>query len=124
MTSTTAPAKPTLASFWHDLPREGRLLLSVVVLGVHRHRPGAALPCRLPPRGPRLRARARRAARPAAAGRVPVVGPGGSAIDRLGARPILMGAPTLQVAANTLLAFAGTEAAAAVALLLSGRRSG
>jgi len=27
MTSTTAPAKPTLASFWHDLPREGRLLL-------------------------------------------------------------------------------------------------
>ena len=34
--STTAaasrPTRPSLASFWHDLPREGRLLLLVVVL--------------------------------------------------------------------------------------------
>ena len=28
---TAAPPKPPLKAFWHDLPREGRLLLSVVV---------------------------------------------------------------------------------------------
>lgn len=27
----TRPERPSLASFWHDLPREGKLLLSVVV---------------------------------------------------------------------------------------------
>ncbi len=27
----TVSHRPTLASFWHDLPREGKLLLSVVV---------------------------------------------------------------------------------------------
>src|SRR3954464_16017778 len=31
MSSISArPARPSLASFWHDLPREGQLLLSVV----------------------------------------------------------------------------------------------
>ena len=28
---TAAPPKPPLTAFWHDLPREGKLLLSVVV---------------------------------------------------------------------------------------------
>ena len=31
MSSTAAPGPLTLRSFWHDLPREGKLLLSVVV---------------------------------------------------------------------------------------------
>ena len=31
MSEITADRPSTLASFWHDLPREGRLLLSVVV---------------------------------------------------------------------------------------------
>jgi MFS family permease len=31
MSDTTVPTPPTLSSFWRDLPREGRLLLSVVV---------------------------------------------------------------------------------------------
>ncbi len=30
MDTDSAATKPTLASFWRDLPREGRLLLSVV----------------------------------------------------------------------------------------------
>ena len=53
-----------------------------------------------------------------------VVGPGGAAIDRFGARRILLGALVLQVVSNTLLAFASTEAAAACALLLSGAAFG
>ena len=44
-----------------------------------------------------------------------VVGPGGSAIDRFGARRILMGALALQVVANTLLAFSSTELMATTA---------
>ena len=32
MSETTAPRPSTLTSFWHGLPREGRLLLSVVVV--------------------------------------------------------------------------------------------
>jgi len=31
MSATPALGPPTLSSFWHDLPREGKLLLSVVV---------------------------------------------------------------------------------------------
>ena len=49
-----------------------------------------------------------------------VVGPGGSAIDRLGARRILLGAVALQVASNLVLAFSSAEWMAAGALVLSG----
>ena len=49
-----------------------------------------------------------------------MVGPGGAAIDRWGARRILIGALVLQVIGNVVLAFASTQAVAAVALLLSG----
>ena len=122
---STSASKPTLASFWHDLPREGRLLLSVVVFEfigtglvlpfhvVYLHEVRdfdlghVGLLLGLPPLVGFL-----------------VVGPGGSAIDRFGARPILMGALVLQVVANTLLAFATTEYAAAFALLLSGAAFG
>ncbi len=51
---------------------------------VHRHRPGAAVPRRLPARGPRVRpGRRRAAARPVAAGRVP-----GHRAGRRGDRPV------------------------------------
>ena len=49
-----------------------------------------------------------------------VVGPGGAAIDRLGARRILIGALSLQVVANVVLAFSSTQWMAAVALMLAG----
>jgi MFS family permease len=123
--SPQTTTRPTLASFWHDLPREGKLLLSVVVFEfigtglvlpfhvVYLHEVRdfdlghVGLLLGLPPLVGFL-----------------IVGPGGSAIDRFGARPILMGALVLQVVSNSLLAFATTEYAAAFALLLSGAAFG
>jgi hypothetical protein len=32
MSETAVPSPATPSSFWHDLPREGRLLLSIVVI--------------------------------------------------------------------------------------------
>src|SRR3954470_6701116 len=87
MTSTTS--SPGLSGFWRDLPREGRLMLSIVVLEflgtglvlpfnvVYLHEVRAftlsdvGLLLGLPPLMGLL-----------------VVGPGGSAIDRFGARRI------------------------------------
>ncbi|GAA1165326.1 MFS transporter [Nocardioides aquiterrae] len=124
MTSQTA-AKPTLASFWHDLPREGKLLLSVVVfefIGT-----GLVLPFHVvylhEVRGIDLGHVGLLLGLPPLVGFL-IVGPGGSAIDRFGARRILMAALVLQVVSNTLLAFARTEYAAALALLLSGAAFG
>lgn len=123
--SSQTPTRPTLASFWHDLPREGKLLLSVVVFEfigtglvlpfhvVYLHEVRefdlghVGLLLGLPPLVGFL-----------------IVGPGGSAIDRFGARRILMSALVLQVVSNSLLAFATTEYAAAFALLLSGAAFG
>ena len=118
--ATTTPSSG-LSGFWHDLPREGRLMLSIVVvefLGtglvlpfhvvyLHEVRDFAlsdvGLLLGLPPLMGLL-----------------VVGPGGSAIDRFGARRIQLGVLTLMVAGNLLLAFATTRTVAAVALSLTG----
>jgi MFS family permease len=122
-TSTTpaGPARPTLASFWHDLPREGKLLLSVVVfefLGT-----GLVLPFNVvylhEVRGFTLGDAGLLLALPPLVGFL-VVGPGGAAIDRWGARRILVGALFLQIAGNILLAFASTQLLAGTALLLTG----
>jgi MFS family permease len=116
-----ASAPLTLRSFWHDLPREGRLLLSVVVLEFLGT--GLVLPFNVvylhEVRGYGLDDVGLMLALPPLAA-VAVVGPGGAAIDRWGARPILIGALVLQVVACVLGAFASTEPAAAVALLLMG----
>jgi MFS family permease len=120
MSENTA-AKPTLASFWHDLPREGKLLLSVVVfefIGT-----GLVLPFHViylhEVRDIPLSHVGLLLGLPPLVGFL-VVGPGGSAIDRFGARHILMIALALQVVSNTLLAFSSTELMASGALLLSG----
>ncbi|MDI6911021.1 MFS transporter [Nocardioides sp.] len=119
------PARPTLASFWHDLPREGRLLLSVVVfefIGT-----GLVLPFHVvylhEVRGFALSDVGLLLALPPLIGFL-VVGPGGSAIDRLGARRILVGALVLQTASNAALAFSPAEWMAAGALMLSGAAFG
>jgi len=119
--SSTTPPPLTLRSFWHDLPREGKLLLSVVVfefIGT-----GLVLPFNViylhEVRGFTLSDAGLLLALPPLVGFL-VVGPGGTAIDRWGARRILIGALVLQVVGNVLLAFAATTAAAAVALLLVG----
>src|SRR6478609_3695391 len=121
MSSSAGPSPLTLRSFWHDLPREGKLLLSVVVfefIGT-----GLVLPFNViylhEVRGFTLSDAGLLLALPPLVGFL-VVGPGGTAIDRWGARRILIGALVLQVVGNVLLAFASTQAAAAVALLLTG----
>src|SRR4051812_27513931 len=121
MSSPTSPSPLTLRSFWHDLPREGKLLLSVVVfefIGT-----GLVLPFNIvylhEVRGFALSDAGLLLALPPLVGFL-VVGPGGAAIDRWGARRILVGALVLQVIGNVTLAFASTAAVAAIALLLSG----
>ncbi|MDF1604858.1 MFS transporter [Nocardioides sp. YIM 152315] len=121
MSSTAAPGRLTLRSFWHDLPREGKLLLSVVVfefIGT-----GLVLPFNVvylhEVRGFALSDAGLLLAVPPLVGFL-VVGPGGAAIDRWGARRILIGALLLQVVGNVVLAFASTPTVAAVSLLLTG----
>src|SRR6478735_1636637 len=121
MSSSAGPSPLTLRSFWHDLPREGKLLLSVVAFEFIDT--GLVLPFNIvylhEVRGFALGDAGLLLALPPLVGFL-VVGPGGSAIDRWGARRILIGALALQVVGNVLLAFASTPAAAAVALLLTG----
>ena len=120
-TSTTPPGRPTLGSFWHDLPREGKLLLSVVVmefLGT-----GLVLPFHVvylhEVRGFTLGQVGLLLGLPPLVGLL-VVGPGGSAIDRLGARRILVATLCLLVVGDGLLAFASTLWTAGLGLTLSG----
>jgi MFS family permease len=119
--SETTPRPATLASFWHDLPREGRLLLSVVafeflgtglvlpflVVYLHEIR-GFALSDvgLLIGLGPLIG--------------LLVVGPGGAVIDAYGARVVTMGTLCLLITADLLLAFAGSIPVAAVAMVLQG----
>ncbi|MFC4787094.1 MFS transporter [Nocardioides sp. MAHUQ-72] len=120
MSTSTAP-RPSLASFWHDLPREGKLLLSVVVfefLGT-----GLVLPFHVvylhEVRGFPLSDVGLLLGVPPLVGFL-VVGPGGTLIDRLGARRILTSTLLLLIAGDVLLAFADTPWAAGAALTLSG----
>ncbi len=121
----SSPSPLTLRSFWHDLPREGKLLLSVVVfefIGT-----GLVLPFNIvylhEVRGFGLSDAGLLLAVPPLIALL-VVGPGVAAIDRLGARRILMGALALQVLGNVLLAFAATQLQAGAALLLVGAAFG
>lgn len=123
--STQPPAPLTLRSFWHDLPREGKLLLSVVVfefIGT-----GLVLPFNVvylhEVRGFALSDAGLLLAVPPLIGFL-VTGPGGWAIDHWGARRILVGALALQVAGNVLLAFSSSPAMAAMSLLLVGAAFG
>jgi MFS family permease len=120
MSSSTA-ARPTLASFWHDLPREGKLLLSVVVLEFLGT--GLVLPFHVvylhEVRGFALSDVGLLLGLPPLIGLL-VVGPGGTAIDRLGARRILLSTLCLLVAGDTILAFASSPVAAGLGLTLSG----
>ena len=119
--SPSSPARPTLRSFWHDLPREGKLLLSIVVfefIGT-----GLVLPFNVvylhEVRGFDLGHVGLLLGLPPLVG-LGIVGPAGALIDRLGARRILLTAVSLQVVADVVLAAARTEAVAALALVLSG----
>jgi MFS family permease len=118
--ATTTPS-PGLSSFWRDLPREGRLMLSIVVLEFLGT--GLVLPFHVvylhEVRGFALSDVGLLLGLPPLMGLL-VVGPGGSAIDRLGARRIQIGVLVLMVVGNVVLAFATTPAVAAVALSITG----
>lgn len=116
-----APASSGLSGFWHDLPREGRLMLSIVVLEFLGT--GLVLPFNVvylhEVRGFALGDVGLLLGLPPLMGLL-VVGPGGLAIDRIGARRIQLGVLSLLVVGNALLAFATTELVAGLALVLTG----
>lgn len=121
MTVIPTEPRPTLASFWHDLPREGKLLLSVVVfefLGT-----GLVLPFHVvylsEVRGFALSDVGLLLALPPLVGFL-VVGPGGAAIDRAGARWIQLGALAMLVVGDVGLAFSSTLWQAGLGLTLNG----
>jgi MFS family permease len=125
MSETTAHRPSTLASFWRNLPREGRLLLSVVVvefLGT-----GLVLPFLVvylhEIRGFSLSDVGWLIGLGPLIGFL-VVGPGGAVIDKYGARVIVLASTSLLVVADVVLAFASTLPVAVVAVVLQGMAFG
>jgi MFS family permease len=118
--TTTSPA-PGLKGFWRDLPREGRMMLSIVVLEFLGT--GLVLPFHVlylhEVRGFTLSDVGLLLGVPPLMGLL-VVGPGGSAIDRFGARRIQLGVLSLLIIGDATLAFATTRSMAALALSLNG----
>src|SRR3954469_7924137 len=105
MSETTPSTALTLRSFWHDLPREGQLLLSIVVLEFLGS--GLVLPFNVvylhEVRGFPLSQAGLLLGVPALVGLL-VVGPGGTLIDRVPARPVQLSTLILLVAADVVLA--------------------
>jgi MFS family permease len=119
MTATTP--SPGLGSFWRDLPREGKLLLSIVVIQFFGT--GLVLPFHVvylhEVRDFSLSDVGLLLGLPPLMGLI-VVGPGGSAIDRVGARRVQLGVLSLLVVGDAILAFATTRPVAALALAING----
>lgn len=110
-----------MRSFWGALPTEGRWLLSTVAIQTLGR--GLTLPFTIiylhEVRGFDLGLSGTLMSLIAISG-FTATGPGGSLIDRYGARAILLGGLTAMIVGNVLLAFATTAAIAAVALVLIG----
>jgi MFS family permease len=117
--------RPTLGSFWYDLPREGKLLLSTVIVDFIGN--GLVMPFHVvylhEVRGFELARVGLLLSIPALVGLV-VVGPIGALIDRIGARVVVICALVLQVAANLLMSVSDTELRAALACVLIGFSGG
>ena len=117
--------QPSLASFWSDLPREGKLLLSTVIVDFIGT--GLVMPFNVvylhEVRGFELTHVGLLLAVPALVGLV-IVGPVGALIDQIGAKVVVVSALLLQVASNVLMAFSSTELRAAIACVLLGFSSG
>ncbi len=123
--TSPAPARPSLASFWNDLPREGKFLLSTVA--IETLGTGLVLPFGFiylhEVRAFTIETAGSLLAVPAIVG-MAVVGPAGTLIDRLGARRIILAGMTAQMLGNVLLAFSATPLTAALALGLLGAAGG
>src|SRR5215210_7392233 len=119
---TRAPNnRPALSSFWHDLPREARLLLSTVVVDALGS--GFVLPFAVvylhEVRHLPLETVGVVLAVPALVALV-ALGPIGTLIDRLGPRRVQLVALLVQAVGSALLAFVQDAAQAAVAMGLIG----
>lgn len=119
--TSPAPARPRLSSFWHDLPREGKLLISTVVfqsIGT-----GLVLPFMVvylhEVRGISLETVGLLLALQAGVGIV-LVTPAGALIDRIGPRRVYASSLVALLVADVLLALATTTGQAAAALVLMG----
>ncbi|MEP7091696.1 MAG: MFS transporter [Nocardioidaceae bacterium] len=117
--------RPSLGAFWHDLPHEGKLLLSVVVFEFVGT--GLVLPFWIvylhEVRGFSLSTSG------LLLGLQPLMGlgiavPGGALIDRIGARVVLASAIVSVMAGEVVVAFASTTPLAALGLALSGMAFG
>jgi MFS family permease len=110
-----------IRTFWSALPTEGRWLLSTVAIQTLGR--GLTLPFTIiylhEVRGFELDLAGALMSLIAITGLI-VTGPGGSLIDRFGARAVLLAGLTSMIAGCTLLAFATHPAVAAVALVLIG----
>ena len=111
----------TVASFWHDLPRAGKWLLSTVILQFIGT--GLVLPFGVvylnEVRGIPMESVGVLLAVPATVGML-VVGPAGVITDRVGARKVLLGSLAAAMLGSVGLAFSTTPLSAAVSLGLAG----
>ena len=109
--------RPRIADLWHDLPRDGRLLLGAVVIDALGT--GLVLPFSVvylhEVRSIPLETVGVILAVPAMVA-LALLGPIGTLIDRLGPRRVQLAALVAQAAGSVLLAFATTPATAAVAM--------
>ena len=119
MSSTST--RPPLSSFWHDLPREGRWLISTVL--VQSVGTGLVLPFLVvylhEVRGISLETVGLLLAFQAGVGIV-LVTPAGALIDRIGARSVYASALVALLVGDVLLAFATSLPQAVLALLFFG----
>ena len=115
----------TLRSFWLDLPREGRFLLSTIIVDFIGS--GLVMPFNVvylhEVRGFELARVGVLLALPALVGLL-VVGPIGTLIDRIGPRFVVIGSLVVQIVAQVTLASATTELRAAVGCVLLGFSGG
>lgn len=117
----TATPQPRLTDFWHDLPREGRLLLSTVAIDALGS--GLVLPFSVvylhEVRGIALETVGLVLAVPAMVALL-LLGPIGSIVDRFGPRRVQLSALVVQAFGSGLLAFVTSPAQAAAAFGLIG----
>jgi MFS family permease len=113
--------RPSIASFWHDLPREGRLLLSVVAFEFVGT--GLVLPFWVvylhEIRGFSLDVVGLLIAGMSAAGVVTSI-PGGTLIDRIGPRRAMIGVLVSSIVGEVVMAFAANLAIAALGVAIVG----
>jgi len=124
-TPAAASDRPTLRSFWQDLPREGKYLLSTIIVDFIGN--GLVMPFNVvylhEVRGFELARVGLLLSLPALVALL-VVGPIGALIDRIGPRLVVVASLLIQIAAYITLASATTELRAAIGCMLLGFSGG